>query len=153
MEYTDIDFKSKTYQLQDRQPWINLINEMTPFSKKRTFFHFAATFCLCAPFIGIALNIFLWIPSQTAHPPHTQIDIAADMFLAAFVPVLGAVAGLVSLLGIPRYGRSGILWKAATGLFIFVFMVLVAIPNYLKAREVAHDRYQHLYEQQKNDSQ
>jgi hypothetical protein len=65
------------------------------------------------------------------------VDALADATLTAFVPVVGFLAGVLSLFGIRRYGKSGILWKAATGMLIFLLMVLAAIPALLKAREVA----------------
>ena len=116
-----------------------------PPAKPKTFFHRAATFCLWAPLIGILLNVFFWAPGRAAHPNETRMDALADASLSAFVPVMGFLAGIVSLFGIPRYGRSGILWKATTGMLIFLLMVLAVIPALLKAREVARQRYEQRY--------
>ncbi len=115
--------------------------------KKKTFFHRAATFCLCSPFIAIAWNVFIVIPGQNVHTSDAQIDAAANFFLAALFPVLGIVAGIIALFGIRRHGRDGILWKTVIGLSIFAFMGFLAIPNFLKARETARERYEQQYGQ------
>jgi hypothetical protein len=111
----------------------------------RTFFHRAATFCLWAPFIGILLNVFVWVPGQATHPPQTRMDAAANATLTASVPVMGFFAGVVSLFGIRRNGTRGILWKAVVGMLIFVLMILAAVPAFLKSRERARQQYEQRY--------
>jgi hypothetical protein len=73
------------------------------------------------------------------------VDALADATLTAAVPVLGVIAGIISLFGIRRHGSAGILWKTVTGLLIFALMVLVAIPPFLRARAVARQRYEQRY--------
>lgn len=121
------------------------MEETPPPAKPKTFFHRAATFCLWAPLIGILLNVFCWVPGRAAHPPATRMDALADATVSAFVPVLGFLAGVVSLFGIRRYGRTGILWKALTGMTIFLLMVGAAIPALLKARSAARQQYEQRY--------
>lgn len=115
--------------------------------KKKTFFHRAATFCLCSPFIAIVWNVFIVIPGQNVHTSDAKIDAAANVFLALLVPVMGIFAGIISLFGMRRYGSTGILWKTVIGLSIFSLMALLAIPNFLKAREIARERYEQQYGQ------
>jgi hypothetical protein len=124
---------------------VNRDMEETPPAKPKTFFHRAAAFCLWAPLIGILLNVLCWVPGRAVHPPATRMDALADATVSAFVPVLGFLAGIVSLFGIRRYGRTGILWKALTGMTIFLLMIAMAIPALLKARDVARQRYEQRY--------
>jgi Ca2+/H+ antiporter len=58
---------------------------------------------------------------------------------------MGFLAGIVSLFGIRRYGKAGILWKALTGMLIFLVMVALAVPALFKAREKARQRYEQQY--------
>jgi len=67
--------------------------------------------------------------------------IAACIYCA----VLGVFAGIIALFGIRRHGAAGILWKAVTGLSIFVVLVLLAIPSCLKAKEISRQRYEQRY--------
>ena len=121
------------------------MDNVPPATKPKTFFHHAATFCLWAPLIGILLNVFCWGPGRAARPPQTRIDALADATVSAFVPVMGFLAGVVSLFGIRRYGKAGILWKAVTGMLIFLLMILALIPALLKARGVERERYEQRY--------
>lgn len=118
-----------------------------PVLPKKTFCHRAATFCLWSPFIAIAWNVFIVIPGRNVHTSDTQTDAAANLFLAAFFPVLGILAGIIALFGIRRHGRTGILWKAVIGLSIFLLLALLAIPNFLKARQNAREQYEQQYGQ------
>lgn len=111
-------------------------------SKKKTLYHRAATFCLWSPLIAIVWNVLIVIPGQNVHTSDAQTDAAANLFLAAFFPVLGIIAGIIALLGIRRHGRAGILWKTVIGLSIFLLMALLAVPNFLKAKEIARERYE-----------
>src|SRR3954470_16925470 len=95
----------------------------TPEAAPRSFFHRAATFCLWAPLLGIILQVFCCGPGLATHPPHTQMDAVVNATFSGFVPVMGFLAGIVSLFGIRRYGKAGILWKALTGMLIFFVMV------------------------------
>ncbi|HTH49445.1 MAG TPA: hypothetical protein VMB21_18150 [Candidatus Limnocylindria bacterium] len=116
---------------------------------RKTFFHRAATFSLWAPLIGILVNL-LMIPGRVAHPPQTRMDALASATLSGFVPVLGFLAGAVALCGIPKYGRAGILWKALTGMLIFLLLIAATIPALLKAREKARTRYEMRYDLRPN---
>jgi ABC-type transport system involved in cytochrome c biogenesis permease subunit len=110
----------------------------------KTIYHRLATFCLLAPFIGVAINLLMPAP-RAEHPPQTRAEKLADATITAAVPVLGVIAGTISLFGIRRYGSSGILWKSVTGLLIFALMVLALIPPLLRAREAARQRYEQRY--------
>jgi hypothetical protein len=124
-------------------------NDVSPArpAKRKNFFHHAATFCLCSPFIAILWNVILVVPSQRASAPvppgsyDAQINAAANLVLAAFIPLLGIVAGTISLFGIRRQGAAGIVWKTATGLSIYVLLLLLAIPNFIRAKNIANQRY------------
>ena len=125
----------------------NAMVDQTPLIEpaRKTFFHRAATFCLWAPLIGILLQVCCWGPGRSGRPNETQIEVLADATMAAFVPVIGFLAGVVALFGIRRHGKSGILWKAITGMLIFLLMVLAVIPALLKAREASRQRYEQRY--------
>jgi hypothetical protein len=111
--------------------------------KPKTFYHRAATFCLWSPFIGIIITFF----GRMSPPPQTSVEAAANATYNAAVPVLGFIAGIVALSGVKRHGSAGILWKAVTGMSIFLLMVLMAIPSFLKAKEAARQRHEQRYEQ------
>lgn len=111
---------------------------------RKTFYHRAATFCLLAPFIGIVINFFGAL-DRAQHPPQNRMELLADITVNAFVPVLGVLAGIISLFGIRSYGKTGILWKTVAGLLIFTLMVLAAIPSVMKARQISRQRYEQRY--------
>lgn len=114
-------------------------------TSRKSIYHRLATFCLLAPFIGVALNIVLWAPGRAQNPPQTRAEALADATVTAAVPVLGAMAGFISLFGIRRHGSVGILWKTVAGLAIFALMLLATIPPLLRAREAARQRYEQRY--------
>jgi hypothetical protein len=62
--------------------------------------------------------------------------------LSALFPLSGVVAGIISLFGIRRNGRAGILWKAVTGISIVVLLALALVPSVLAARERARQRFE-----------
>lgn len=57
----------------------------------------------------------------------------------------GFVLGIISLFGIKRHGKAGILWRAVAGLLIITFMLLAAIPSFLRARAITRERYEQQY--------
>jgi hypothetical protein len=120
----------------------SIVTSISP--KEKTLYHRAATFCLWSPFISIVLHI-LMIPGEVAHPPQTRIDAAVSAAYEAIVPVSGIIAGVISLFGICRHGTAAILWKTVIGLSIFVLMVLLATHDFLKAKEIARQRYEQQY--------
>jgi hypothetical protein len=82
----------------------------------------------------------MWAPERIRNPPKTRAEAVADVIVTGAVPMLGVIAGIISLFGIRRHGSAGILWKAVSGLAIFLLMILAAIPSVLKARENARIR-------------
>ena len=71
--------------------------------------------------------------------------VTAEFMLVIFIPVMGILAGLVSLCGLRPYGEAGILWKSVAGLFICGLLVLGTVPGYLIVRSMARHRYEDRY--------
>jgi hypothetical protein len=113
-------------------------------AKPKTFFHHAATYCLLAPFVATAANILI-AASQSANPQPSRIEVLVPAVILSFIILSGFVLGIVSLFGIKRYGKAGILWKAVAGLLIVTFLFLIAIPSFLRARAIARERYEQQY--------
>ena len=116
----------------------------SPSKSPKTFFHHAATYSLLAPFVAVGVNIIIGA-SRANNPPTTRIETLVTAILLGFIFLSGLVFGIISLFGIGRYGRAGILWKAVIGIFIVVSLFLIAIPNFLRAREIARERYEQQY--------
>ncbi len=115
--------------------------------RKKNIFHTLATFCLVSPLIAIVLNIVLFGPNEAQHPSHTREEALVQAVLVGLVPMLGILAGIISLFGMIRHGARGILWKAALGLLIYAFLIVSAISTFNKVQEAARKRYeqQHRY--------
>lgn len=116
-------------------------SETSPLRKK-SIFHTLATLCLVSPLIAILLNVFVFGPNEAQHPSHTREEALAQATLVGLVPVLGILAGIISLFGMIRHGARGILWKAALGLLIYALLIVSAISTFNKIQEVARKRYE-----------
>jgi acyl carrier protein len=77
----------------------------------------------------------------------SRFEAAGNALVLGGIMLAGAVSGVVSLLGIRRYGRAGILGKAVTGLAVFTLTILAAIPSLHRAQELARKRHEQLYAQ------
>ena len=108
--------------------------------KRHDFFRHAATFCLLSPFISIVLTLFIFIPANAAHPPRTRMDALANAVIISITTGLGIVSGIVSFLGVRRYGAKGIVWKSSIGLAIIMLLFAASVPSFLKATKAANAR-------------
>jgi hypothetical protein len=113
-------------------------------TSRMNIYHRLATFCLLAPFIGVAIN-FLLLAENPEHLPQTREQALACAFLIGAAPVLGVFAGAISLLGIRKHGSASILWKTMTGLAIFALMVLAVVPPLLKTIKAAREQHEQRY--------
>jgi hypothetical protein len=113
-----------------------------PVARKKSIFHTLATFCLASPFIAILLNLLVFGPNEVQHPSHTREEALAQAMQVGLVPLLGILAGIISLFGMIRHGARGILWKAALGLLIYAFLILSAMHTFAKIQEVARKRHE-----------
>ena len=109
----------------------------------KTFYHQAATCCLLAPVIAIGVNLMITISRGTT-PVTSRLEALIPALLLGGIMLLGAISGIVSLFGIPRYGKAGILWKSVTGLVIFTLIFVAAIPAFIRGRDLARRRQQQL---------
>ena len=112
---------------------------------QRAFFHHAATCCLFAPLIAIALNAV----AMSARDTPEIFSIVS--LLAGIIMLVGFALGIVSLFGISTHGKKGILGRALSGLAIYLLLFAVAIPNFLRARERARNRANELAYKIKTD--
>jgi FtsH-binding integral membrane protein len=115
-----------------------------PLEKRNSFFHHAATYCLLAPFVALGANIVI-AATRTADPHPTRIEVLVPAIILTLIILSGFVFGVISLFGIRRYGKAGILWKAVMGLLIVIIMFSLAIPSFLRARAIARERYEQQY--------
>ena len=84
--------------------------------------------------------------ARTGNPaPTTRLEVFVSALFSMIIIFSGVVFGIIALFGMRRYGRTGILWKAVTGILIVVFLALAAVPNFLYAREKARERYEQMY--------
>ncbi len=111
---------------------------------RNTFYHRAATCCLLAPFVAIGANLAL-MGARVSQPAPSRMASLIPALILGGIMLLGVVLGILSLFGIRRYGAAGILWKSVTGLSIFLLLLVAAIPAFLKARQVARQRYEQRY--------
>jgi hypothetical protein len=108
----------------------------------KTFYHQAATYCLLAPFVATGVTIMTNVGSSS---PTTRLELLVSALFQMIIILSGVVFGIISLFGIRRYGKAGILWKAVAGILIVVLFALAAIPNFLYAREKARERHEQMY--------
>jgi hypothetical protein len=116
----------------------------SPTRPQKSFYHYAATYCLLAPFTAIAVNIFVHVATIDT-PPTTRIEALVPLIFPILIILSGVIFGIISLFGIRKYGRAGILWQAVAGILIVVFLALAAIPNVVRAREKSRQRYEQIY--------
>lgn len=102
-----------------------------PLPSKQTFFHYAATACLLAPFVAFAANV-MWIVildslhSSSPIPPRQS---SISPAILGGITFLGLLLGVVSLLGIRRHGSDHILPKAKRGMTLCGILLLACIPG------------------------
>jgi hypothetical protein len=115
------------------------ISTPPPLEKVKTFYHHAATYCVLAPFVAFGANVVI-AASRASNPSPTRIEILVPAIILSLIILSGFVFGIISLFGIKRHGRAGILWKAVTGLLIITLMFLGVISSILHANKIAHER-------------
>ena len=93
-----------------------------PPENRNSFYHQAATCCLLAPIVGAVMNVFL-----VRLPSLREIPIRWVFFIPSVVILAGVVLGVISLFGIRKHGRRGILWKSVIGLGIVTLMILLLL--------------------------
>ena len=108
----------------------------------QTFYHHAATCCLLSPFVACGASIVIMAGTG---PQRSRMDALVVAVLLGFIMLGGIALGIISLFGISKHGRAGILWKAVTGLLIFLFFFLAATPAFLHAKRIARQRYEQQY--------
>jgi len=99
-------------------------------TKRKTFYHHAATFCPWLPLIGFILELSYWSLYRADHLPQSRAGAVVDAFFMEIIPImclLGFILSIVALFGIRRYGCAGLLGKALVGLVICLLMMLVGI--------------------------
>lgn len=57
--------------------------------------------------------------------------------LVGSLALIGVIAGIVALCGIRHYGRKGLLWPAVTGICLWLLLFGLALPVFLKVRNIA----------------
>ena len=70
--------------------------------------------------------------------------------------LLGFVFGIVALVGMKKHGKKGILGKAVAGVCIngfIIFLMLIAIPTFVRAARHAREMQQQEMEQQSRQPQ
>ncbi len=96
--------------------------------KRKTFFHYAATFCLLAPFIGYAVLMCL-LGYLATHLPQSHLGAIIHVVIGEAPLVfgfLGFIFGIVALCGIRRHGAGGILGQVLVGFFFFFLTGILA---------------------------
>jgi len=108
------------------------IPELSP-NHGKSVYHTAGNVALICLVAG---TVFSWLVTAQTN----KVGGVARLIGVA-VPVvlwLGAiVAGAIALSGIGKHGRAGLLWKGLAGVLVPIALTLLAIPAFLKVREVA----------------
>lgn len=104
-----------------------------PSSRRKWFTFFAqaswASIILCF-IVNFGMKAVLVAGDARTHTRLTGI-------VACVLIVFGVVSGIIALCGVPRHGAKGILWPALAGLLIWILLIGLGIPTFLKARERA----------------
>ena len=84
----------------------------------------------------VAATVFSWVVTAQTN----QVGGVARIVGVA-VPVLlwlgSIVAGAIALAGVGKHGTNGLRWKGLVGVIVPIALTLLAIPAFLKVREVA----------------
>jgi hypothetical protein len=115
---------------------------LPPAPAKKNIFRTLATLCLLSPLVAVGFHVFMIAPLQQQHPAKSREEALVYAVLSGIVPGLGILAGLVSLLGIPRHGAAGILWKSLLGLLIWALLAWSAFSTIHKIEELARKRHE-----------
>jgi hypothetical protein len=95
----------------------------------------AASFCLLAPLISFGLILMSHEATQRSQSGFFVLASICTLFLAG-----GFILGIVALIGMREHGAEGILGKAIFGMCLnalFVFVLILSIPMYVGAAELA----------------
>ena len=98
--------------------------------------HHAANYAVWSLVGSVALSIFgAGMAAQAGAPARQVLSIVAGLVMLSAMP-----AGLIALLGIPRHGPSGLLWKGILGIAVPIALAAMAVPAFLKVRRSALER-------------
>lgn len=102
---------------------------------QKTFFQRAATYCLLAPLAVAGLGIALWILNfYVLLLPH--FSTRAYLYLSIAMLLAGMCFGIISLFGLGRPGKIGILCKILPGILITAFLCVILVSSYLRVSRV-----------------
>jgi hypothetical protein len=79
----------------------------SPPAPRKTFYHQAATCSLLAPFFAIVVNILIMASHGNRLPTRDEVSVTG-MF-TSLILLAGFLLGIISLFGLRRYGKKGIL--------------------------------------------
>lgn len=93
-----------------------------------------AKFSWMSVLLSIVVNVALQSGSA-GH--HTKEEALGQAIVVGLIMLAGVVCGIAALCGIPKYGSKGLVWPALTGLLLWLGLSAIAVPNFLRAREMA----------------
>jgi hypothetical protein len=119
---------------------------MPPAPPANSFARQAALFSFLAPFIGAGINFLGHQAVQGNRVGLIILGCIGTLFVFA-----GFVLGIMALIGTRKHGTRGILGRAIAGICIngiIICLMLIAIPGFKRAAELAKEQQQQGMEQQ-----
>ena len=117
-------------------------------SPKKPFAFQAAQASLLAPAIAFGIGIVVNVGLGGQSSPLVGVITGS---VGILLIVSGFILGIIALVGIPRYGKKGILGRGIAGVCIngiIIVLMIISIPMYKKMAEHAKEIQQQKLEQQ-----
>jgi len=110
-----------------------------PVDNQQPFPHRAAKFAITVILVGFALSLF----GQLMFPVNAKSGLPSGFLsLIGGALILSAIpASIIAFCGIPKHGCSYLLWRGLVGILVPMLMFAMAVPAFLKVRDMAGERY------------